>query len=177
MELMTFENQGIHLVKTNFFRSERARDGACFVSVVKGAVRLLLPPGGEDIEGKVVTATAATITRGVRPCPATRMPRPAIQLVLSGPGETGGFTLEAYDVDCFHWPRHYVKGALRCLVYTAGPKLLADVPARILNVENQGSQQYRTRSIQTDRGEVEVVERIPTREDPFPHMAMIFNGR
>ena len=130
MELMTFENQGIHLVKTNFFRSQRAREGACFVSVVEGAFRLLLPPGSKALEAGLATLTEAKVTRGFYRCLQTGLLRPAVQLVLLGRQGRGGVTVEAHDMDSFHWPKHYTEKSPRCLVFADGPRLVVNVPAR-----------------------------------------------
>jgi hypothetical protein len=60
-------NDGQEIRATNYFESEYARRGACYVSVNAGAFRLLVPPMHESAITELRTTREVVVSRGAWP--------------------------------------------------------------------------------------------------------------
>src|SRR3990167_2306796 len=68
--ILTIENDGPRIVRTNYWSSEHAARGAFYVSVNAGAFRVLVPEAVRDVVAEMRTAKEVVISRG--PWPAER---------------------------------------------------------------------------------------------------------
>lgn len=67
MATLHVENDGQLIVATNYWRSDLARLGACYLSLNAGAFRLLLPDEEQHILAEVESAYEVVVSRGPWP--------------------------------------------------------------------------------------------------------------
>lgn len=132
MSLM-IQSAGQELQDTNYFESEWARLGAIFVSINAGAIRLLVPPALMRVVDEMSSAREVILTRGA--VSDRKKSRPGRRLALEIMFEDGSkaplMILVGVDqVDRFPAAGLPTRDDLRCLVYTRGPALALDLPAR-----------------------------------------------
>lgn len=68
--MLSIENHGAWIVKTNFWQTDYGRRGAFFLSINAGAFRLLVPDQHAGILADLKTAKEVVVSRG--PWPAVR---------------------------------------------------------------------------------------------------------
>ncbi len=73
--MIEIHNDGPRLVSTNYWQTEHADRGLCYMSVNAGCWRLLVPPPAEGWLRDIRTADEVVITRG--PWPDQDKPAPA----------------------------------------------------------------------------------------------------
>jgi hypothetical protein len=64
---ISIENEEQKLVKTNYWESEYAKNGYCFITINAGWYRLLVPRYREDWLGDIKSANSVIISRGPAP--------------------------------------------------------------------------------------------------------------
>lgn len=64
MNLIKIENNGPEIIGTNYFDSEYAARGYCYLSINAGAFRLLIPPALESAIAEMKTGKMAVISIG-----------------------------------------------------------------------------------------------------------------
>lgn len=136
--MIRIDNVGPRITGTDYFDSEHARRGMAYLSANAGALRLLLPERGwlDEMRG----AEYAIITRGewtpelVRQPDGSRRvqhPRDAIELLFEDHTDSPmAMHLVVEQVDRMPVRADEGRTDLQLLVYTAGPTLEMELPAR-----------------------------------------------
>lgn len=65
--MLTIENHGPLIMRTNYWETELAAGGKLFLSTNAGAFRLLVPPAHESLISEVRTSTEVIVSRGPWP--------------------------------------------------------------------------------------------------------------
>ncbi|MDR0307063.1 MAG: hypothetical protein LBI42_09545 [Chitinispirillales bacterium] len=94
--IIKIENDGQKIKATDFWESESAKNGICFLSVINGVYRLLIPKNRSEWLREIKKAQAVIISRGVAPHIGKQ---DALELMFeqkSRKGKVSGQTL-AYD--------------------------------------------------------------------------------
>jgi hypothetical protein len=65
--LIAVENKGADIIGTNYWETEHAMRGLCFVSINAGCFRLLVPEPQESSIAEMATAKVAIVSRGPWP--------------------------------------------------------------------------------------------------------------
>jgi hypothetical protein len=138
--VIRIDNDGPRLAGTNYFETEQAHAGNVFVSTNAGAFRLLVPRGARGWLDEMRGADYLIVTRGQwTPAPMRlpdntvrqQHPREALELLFED-GSDSPFVLHvgAESVDRLPSRQDDGRTHLRCLVYTEGPTLELEIPAR-----------------------------------------------
>jgi hypothetical protein len=132
MSLM-IQSAGQKLQDTNYFESEWAQLGAIFVSINAGAIRLLIPPALTRVIDEMSSAREVVFTRGAVSDQKKfgRGRRLALEIMFEDGSKAPLMMVIGVDqVDRFPAAGLPPRDDLRCLVYTRGPALALDLPAR-----------------------------------------------
>ena len=129
MCFITITNDGMRVTETNYFHSEWARRGIIQVTVNDSAFRLSIPPSLAKVIHEMRTAEEVVVTWGratgvgKRGCPFEFMFEDGSEApFIVAVGESQVYPDLSADIPpC---------DDLRCLVYTKGPTLSLDLPAR-----------------------------------------------
>ena len=141
VDIIDFENDGPRVVRTTYFETLMAERGFLHLSVNAGAFRLLVPRAAAMDFAEMRTAEYVVVTQGAwtpPPVPqpdGTRRMRPpaenAMELLFED-HSASPYAVVLPPSQCFGSPSRQDAGRtdLRCLVYSEGPTLELEIPAR-----------------------------------------------
>ena len=129
MSLITIRNDGMRVTETNYFESEWARRGIIQVTMNDCAFRIFIPPRLARVIDEMRTAHEVVVTGGT-----VRVPGKSVSayefMFEDGTRSPLAVTLGEFQVLTSLSPNVGPRADLRCLVYTQGPTLSLDLPAR-----------------------------------------------
>ena len=121
--LIMTQNNGPYLLNTNYWQNEISQSGFAYFSCNAGAVRILLPD--TKCLKDILTAKEVIISRG--PCPQLRM-SDAMEVMY----EDHSSSPFVFHTSIGQWDRIPARTdngrEFKCLIYTEGPKLQAELP-------------------------------------------------
>lgn len=115
-------NDGPRIASTNYWDSEHANTGLCYLSANAGTWRLLVPEAAEGLLAEMRTGRSATIEPSMHALGA------AWDVVFDdGTDSPFSIAIDKRQVD-----RAMKPGACRLTVWTQGAGLVIDLPCRVL---------------------------------------------
>lgn len=118
--MITIDNQGADIVHTNYWDSEHAAAGLCFLTANAGAWRLLVPEAAQGLLAEMRTGKHVTIE------PSLHVPGRCWDVVF----EDGSASPYALAVDKRQVDRIMQPGSCRLTVWTQAGKVL-DLPCQV----------------------------------------------
>ena len=127
--MLEIENDGQQIQSTNYWDTPLAKAGAFHVSINARCFRLLVPPRhANEVLREVRGSDEVVLTRGALP---TAGMMDAVEILFEDHTESP-FSLHVGANQCSTLPTVADSGRtdLRCIVYSYGLKVLADLPAK-----------------------------------------------
>ena len=130
------ENEGCKVIATNWWSLPEAKQGYMYVSINAGAFRILLPDRDPEMLREMRTAEYVIVTRGVLVMHGHPPVKDGLEFLFEDHSDSPfSIHVSPQQVDRLIPASDEGRTDLACLVYTEGPTLELELPARYRRAE------------------------------------------